>query len=107
MNNKRNTHRLCISVSVYFFARFSYLSQNTTLQHVVTTLSGPSGIAVDSVNDHVYWVYHGSNTLSRCKSDGTNVVTVVLSTGFSDTFMIRLDITNRYYTLIYLQYCLF
>ncbi|CAC5383059.1 LRP4 [Mytilus coruscus] len=74
--------------------RFSYPSQNITLQHVVNTSSFPSGVAVDSANDHVYWVNDNRGTLSRCKSDGTNIV--VLLTSLSDTFMIRLDLTNRW-----------
>ncbi|XP_052066526.1 low-density lipoprotein receptor-related protein 8-like [Mytilus californianus] len=81
--------------------RFPYPSQNITLQHVVTTSPKPTGIAVDSANDHVYWVYHYSNTLSRCKSDGTNVV--VVSTSLSNTFMIRLDVTNRWMYIGYID----
>ncbi|CAC5383058.1 unnamed protein product [Mytilus coruscus] len=73
--------------------RFPYPSQNIQLQHVVNTSSFPAGVAVDSANDHVYWVVSDGNTLSRCKSDGTNVV---VFTSFSDTFMIRLDFTNRW-----------
>lgn len=78
-----------------FFSRFPYPSENIALQYVVSTTSGPVGVAVDSANDHVYWVEDGGNTLSRCKSDGTNVTVVVVSNSLSRTFMIRLDVTNR------------
>ncbi|CAG2196150.1 LRP5_6 [Mytilus edulis] len=74
--------------------RFPYPSQNITLQHVVNTSSYPSGVAVDSANDHVYWVNNGGYILSRCKLDGTNVV--VVSNSLSRTFMIRLDVMNRW-----------
>lgn len=93
------------NIIFYFYSRFQYPSQSIVLQHVVHTGNGPSGVAVDSTNDHVYWVYDGGNTLSRCKSDGTNVV--VVSNSLSSTFMISLDITNRYDILIIFKivYC--
>ncbi|XP_071121805.1 pro-epidermal growth factor-like [Mytilus edulis] len=75
--------------------RFPYPSQNIILQHVVSTSSNPSDVAVDSANDHVYWVNHYGNTVSRCKLDGTNVV-VVSNSLSSSTFMIRLDVINRW-----------
>ncbi|XP_076116002.1 uncharacterized protein LOC143083611 [Mytilus galloprovincialis] len=77
-----------------YIMRFPYPSQNITLQHVVNTSSYPSGVAVDSANDHVYWVNDNGNTVSRCKLDGTNVV--VVSKNLSSTLMIRLDVINRW-----------
>ncbi|XP_071121806.1 low-density lipoprotein receptor-related protein 4-like [Mytilus edulis] len=77
-----------------YIMRFPYPSQNITLQHVVSTSLSPSGVAVDSANDHVYWVNNYGNTVSRCKLDGTNVV--VVSNSLSNTFMIRLDVINRW-----------
>ncbi|XP_063398896.1 low-density lipoprotein receptor-related protein 4-like [Mytilus trossulus] len=58
--------------------RFAYPSSNTTLQTVVQSTSYPSGIAVDSTNDHLYWVDDYRGQLSRCNIDGSNVT--VLST---------------------------
>ncbi|XP_076115992.1 uncharacterized protein LOC143083608 isoform X2 [Mytilus galloprovincialis] len=81
--------------------RFRYPSQNITLQHVVNTTAKPAGIAVDSANDHVYWVNHKSNTLSRCTLDGTNVF--VVFTSFSNTFMIQLDVINRWMYVGYID----
>ncbi|XP_063400360.1 very low-density lipoprotein receptor-like [Mytilus trossulus] len=74
--------------------RFAYPSKNRTLQRVIQSLSYPSGIAVDSTNDHIYWTADFAHILSRCNMDGSNVI--VLST-LSYPFVIRLDLTNRYY----------
>ncbi|VDI41905.1 Hypothetical predicted protein, partial [Mytilus galloprovincialis] len=57
--------------------RFPYPSNNTALQTVVQSLSNPTGIAVDSANDHLYWIVSGGQ-LSRCNLDGRNAT--VLST---------------------------
>ncbi|VDI77498.1 Hypothetical predicted protein, partial [Mytilus galloprovincialis] len=73
---------------------FPYPSQNITLQHVVNTSSSPTGVAVDSANDHIYWVKSLGDTLLRCKLDGTNVTVVCKS--LSNTYMIQLDVTNRW-----------
>ncbi|CAG2227843.1 unnamed protein product [Mytilus edulis] len=75
--------------------RFAYPSNNTTLQTVVQSLSYPTGIAVDSANDHIYWI--DSNRLSRCNLDGRNVT--VLST-FIYPWVIRLDVTNRWMYIV-------
>ncbi|CAG2255322.1 APOER2 [Mytilus edulis] len=80
--------------------RFRYPSLNITLQNVVNTSYSPEGVAVDSANDHVYWV-DDSNRLSRCNSDGKNIV--VLVTSFSPAFMIRLDVTNRWMYIGYVH----
>ncbi|CAG2190431.1 unnamed protein product [Mytilus edulis] len=58
--------------------RFPYPSNNTTLQTVVQSLSYPTGIAVDSANGHIYWIDAGTDILSRCNLDGSNIT--VLST---------------------------
>ncbi|XP_052065895.1 low-density lipoprotein receptor-related protein 1B-like [Mytilus californianus] len=83
--------------------RFPYPSPSRTLEHVVNTSANPVGVAVDSSNDHVYWVtpyyYSDSNKVSRCKSDGTNVV--VFTSLNQYTFMIRLDLTNSWMYLGY------
>ncbi|CAG2252071.1 unnamed protein product [Mytilus edulis] len=77
--------------------RFAYPSNNTTLQTVVQSLSYPTGIAVDSANDHLYWIDYNINKLSRCNLDGSNVT--VLST-FIDPWVIRLDVTNRWMYIV-------
>ncbi|CAG2237271.1 unnamed protein product [Mytilus edulis] len=77
--------------------RFAYPSNNTTLQTVVQSLSYPTGIAVDSANDHLYWVDSNVGKLSRCNLDGSNVT--VLST-FIHPWVIRLDVTNRWMYIV-------
>lgn len=82
-------------VIINFFSRIPYPSPSRILQHVVNTSYNPSSVAVDSPNDHVYWVFHSGNILSRCTLDGTNVV-VFTSPHSNNIFTIRLDLKNRY-----------
>ncbi|XP_076116435.1 vitellogenin receptor-like isoform X1 [Mytilus galloprovincialis] len=77
--------------------RFAYPSNNTTLQTVLQSLSGPTGIAVDSGNNHIYWIDFKGDQLSRCNLDGSNVT--VLST-FIYPVVIRLDFTNRWMYIV-------
>ncbi|CAC5404610.1 LRP5_6 [Mytilus coruscus] len=77
--------------------RFAYPSKTITLHTVVQTDSQPTGIAVDSTNDHIYWIDHGTDKLSRCNLDGSNVT--VLST-LSNPFTIRLNVTNRWMYIV-------
>ncbi|CAG2251779.1 unnamed protein product [Mytilus edulis] len=67
--------------------RFPYPSTNIKLQIIIATDPHPTGIAVDSVNEHIYWVTYGA--LSRSNLDGTNKKTV--STSLSVPWVIRLD----------------
>lgn len=84
----------------YDIVRFTYPSKNITLQHFVTTSYYPAGVAVDSANGYVYWVNNDvGNKLSRCKLDGTSKV--VLFTGLTNTFTVRLDVTNRWVYIAY------
>lgn len=64
-----------------------------TIQTVVHTGPYPVGVAVDSANDHLYWIDHIINTLSRCNLDGTNIT--VLPT-LIKPWVIRLDVLKRY-----------
>ncbi|XP_076116825.1 low-density lipoprotein receptor-related protein 6-like [Mytilus galloprovincialis] len=79
--------------SKHDIVRFTYPSKNRTLQTVIQSLSYPLGIAVDSTNDHIYWVSQGSNRLARCNLDGSNVT---VFSSLSNPFVIRLDLKNRY-----------
>ncbi|XP_063417214.1 low-density lipoprotein receptor-related protein 5-like [Mytilus trossulus] len=72
--------------------RFAYPSNTTTLQTVVQSLSYPTGIAVDSANDHLYWIDSFINHLSRCNLDGSNVT--VLSTFIEPWTLKRTDCTG-------------
>ncbi|VDH97063.1 Hypothetical predicted protein [Mytilus galloprovincialis] len=77
--------------------RFAYPSKNTTLQTVIQSLSGPTGIAVDPTNGHIYWTDYNTNRLSRCNLDGNNVN--VLSS-LNSPLVIRLDLTNRWIYIV-------
>ncbi|XP_063399566.1 low-density lipoprotein receptor-related protein 8-like [Mytilus trossulus] len=77
--------------------RFAYPSKNTTLQTVVQSLSYPSGIAIDSANDHLYWIDYLGGQLSRCNIDGSNVT--LLSTVVYPR-VIRLEFTNRWMYIV-------
>ncbi|CAC5413281.1 LRP1 [Mytilus coruscus] len=80
--------------------RFPYTSTNRTLQTVVKTGLLPVGLAVDSVNEHVYWIEYYGFELYRCNMDGTNIT--VLST-LRNPFVIRLDVTNRWIYILETQ----
>lgn len=84
-------------LNMHDIVRFPYPSDNTTLQTIVHSVSYPSGIAVDSINDHLYWVDYNYNKLSRCTLDGRNVT--VLST-LSNPWVIRLDVTDRWIYIV-------
>ncbi|CAC5392975.1 unnamed protein product [Mytilus coruscus] len=71
--------------------RFAYPSKNITLQTVIQSLSSPTGIAVDSTNGHIYWCEYGTNRLSRCNLDGSNVTVLAVQ---SRPIEIQLDVTN-------------
>ncbi|XP_071122401.1 low-density lipoprotein receptor-related protein 5-like [Mytilus edulis] len=83
-----NTHQI---------VRFAYPSKTITLQTVVQTDPYPTGIAVDTTNNHIYWANYIAQKLSRCNIDGSNVT--VLST-LNHPFLIRLDFTNRWIYIV-------
>ncbi|CAC5377393.1 unnamed protein product [Mytilus coruscus] len=76
--------------------RFPYPSTNRKLQVIVETDPHPTGIAVDSVNEHIYWITYGE--LSRSNLDGTNVKTV--STSLRVPRVIQLDVTNSWMYIV-------
>lgn len=76
--------------------RFAYPSTNRTLHTVVQTDPYPIGLAVDSTNEHIWVVGAGSGTLSRCNLDGSNLT---LLTIISAPYVVRLDVTKRYFFL--------
>ncbi|XP_052065784.1 uncharacterized protein LOC127705498 [Mytilus californianus] len=78
--------------------RFAYPSKNRTLQTVVQTDPYPLGIAVDSTNEHIYWVAPAyTNALSRCNLDGSNLT---LLTTLSVPYVVRLDVINRWMYIV-------
>lgn len=89
-------------IHLHFFSRFRYPSQKITLHHTVNTSYAPVGIAVDSANDHIYWVNDAGDTISRCNLDGTNVILFYCVKG---TVEIQLDLKNRYIILTYFYHC--
>ncbi|CAC5383007.1 unnamed protein product [Mytilus coruscus] len=75
---------------------FKYPSENRTLERFIQTIN-PVGIAVDSVNVHVYWVnyrFGQDNYLSRSNLDGTNEV--VVSKPLRNTFALFLYLTSSW-----------
>ncbi|XP_063417215.1 low-density lipoprotein receptor-related protein 4-like [Mytilus trossulus] len=77
--------------------KFEYPSKNVTIQKVVRSFGSPSGLAVDSTNEHLYWVDDDGHRLVRSNLDGSNVT--VLSK-LSNPFVIRLDLTNRWVYIV-------
>lgn len=82
-----------MSITFYDSYRFPYPSKNKTIETIVQTDPYPVGLAVDSINDHIYLVEYPGNKLLRCNLDGSNVI--VLAT-LRNPHVIRLDIANRY-----------
>ncbi|CAC5397307.1 LRP4 [Mytilus coruscus] len=76
--------------------RFRYPAKCIKLQIVVSTRDRPAGIAIDSVQGHVYWTesIYEKGRIVRCNFDGSNVIAIFESLEFP--FVIRLDIKNRW-----------
>lgn len=77
--------------------RFGYPTGCIVVQKVVTTGNRPTGLALDSIHNHIYWTENTANVgrIVRCDLDGSNVT--VISQSLSYPFVIRLDVKNRYF----------
>ncbi|MCH7940201.1 MAG: choice-of-anchor D domain-containing protein, partial [Candidatus Marinimicrobia bacterium] len=62
------------------------------VQDVVTGLTSPEGIAVDSAGGNVYWLGRAAGKIQRADLDGSNVDNVL--TGLSSPFFITLDVAG-------------
>ncbi|MBC2600758.1 Calx-beta domain-containing protein [Puniceicoccus vermicola] len=54
-------------------------------REVVTYASDPVGIAVDSLNNKIYWTDRGFNTINRANFDGSDIETLISSNEFDST----------------------
>ena len=66
--------------TVYWMGRENIVAKNTDgtgERRVVYDLDNPFGIAVDSVNRHLYWTEPASGTIKRSNLDGTRIRTIV------------------------------
>jgi hypothetical protein len=71
------------------------LDLNTMSKQTIisATTINPRAIAVDTINDRIYFSDNKSNSLKRCDIDGTNVV--VIATGLQSVYDIELDIAGQ------------
>lgn len=85
----------CISTLIFVILiyRINYPSIDKTPAEVIIIGSYPSGIAVDSINDHLYWTDIGRGSIFRSNIDGLNTITI-LNNIYS--LVIELDIRNGY-----------
>ncbi|VDI38277.1 Hypothetical predicted protein [Mytilus galloprovincialis] len=85
-----------ISRQVLGKVRYPPTSNETTLEDIVLdNINTPIGIAVDSVNDHIYWTDTGLQRIMRSNLDGSNT-TLILGTGLENPRAIELDTANRW-----------
>ncbi|XP_076104146.1 von Willebrand factor D and EGF domain-containing protein-like [Mytilus galloprovincialis] len=82
-------------------SRIKYQSSNNGTVEVIITedIMTPDGIAIDSVNDHLYWTDTGIDKVMRSNLDGS-VRTVILDTDLQEPRAIVLDTSN---SLMYLS----
>lgn len=80
--------------------RVRYPSEEKSAPEVIAKTVTPSSIAVDTVDNHVYWVQYGLNgNIIRCNLNGSNE-TVILK-NLHDTGGITLDSKRRYIFLYF------
>ncbi|CAG2209489.1 LRP4 [Mytilus edulis] len=71
-------------------SRITYPTFNDTTAEVIINTQTPAGLAVDTVNDFLYWVHH-NQIISRSNLDGSNTTNLLVANKPID---IELDITN-------------
>lgn len=75
------------------FLRLRYPSENVSTLETIVTVTRPITIAIDQINEHLYWIDGNSiNIIRRCKTDGTNQVTILSESGI---WGLAIDLTNR------------
>ncbi|VDH93302.1 Hypothetical predicted protein, partial [Mytilus galloprovincialis] len=85
-----------ISRQVLVKIRYLPTSSATNLEDIVLdNIDIPDGIAVDSVNDHIYWTDKGLKRIMRSNLDGSDK-TLILGTGLENPRAIELDTANRW-----------
>jgi hypothetical protein len=81
--------------------RVRYPSEEKSAPEVIAKTVSPTSIAVDTVDNHVYWVQYGrlNGNIIRCNLNGSNE-TVILK-NLHETFAITLDSKRRYFFLYF------
>lgn len=75
------------------FLRLRYPSENVSTLETIVTVTSPIIIAIDQINEHLYWTESNSiERIRRCKTDGTNRVTIHSERGI---WGLAIDLTNR------------
>lgn len=72
--------------------RLRYPSENVSTLKTIVTVASPLNIAIDQINEHLYWI-DSSSRIRRCKTDGTNQVTILSELGI---WGLAIDLTNRW-----------
>lgn len=82
-------------VTVRSISRLKYPFNNREVAEVIITddIHTPDGIAIDSVNDHLYWTDTGIDKVMRSNLDGSSR-TVILDTNLQEPRAIVLDEAN-------------
>lgn len=74
--------------------RLRYPSENVSTLETIVTVTSPLNIAIDQINEHLYWIDSNSiEKIRRCKTDGTNQVTILSEGGI---WGLTIDLTNRW-----------
>lgn len=76
----------------YFSNRLQYRGRMKTAQVIITGANNPTGVAVDNINDHLYWAELGGDRILRSHLNGSSTkfsIDVPSPTGLA------LDISNR------------
>lgn len=71
--------------------------ENTTLETIVGTGYKPTGIAIDSVHEYLYYANHNNGMIRRCNLDGTNAIGI---NNDGSIWAITVDLFNGYVVLI-------
>lgn len=86
----KNVQNGWTNVFVYFY-RLKYPSDVNTVPETIITTDYPTGVAVDTINDHLYWCDQANNQIYRSNLDGTSTAVIANVNGPLD---LELDISN-------------
>lgn len=62
---------------------------------LVTNTMSSWGVAIDEINNHLYWTARGANIIERANLDGSNRTTVISGANASSAKGITLDLDNQ------------
>ncbi|XP_076088305.1 low-density lipoprotein receptor-related protein 2-like [Mytilus galloprovincialis] len=72
--------------------RLRYPSETVSTLETIVTVTSPITIDIDQINEHLYWT-ENTERMRRCKTDGTNQVTILREEGI---WGLVIDLTNRW-----------